>query len=175
MTRSARISFLAAVAGIVWLAAPMRLMNRSLNHALALFVIWAVLVALGAGILCASRRLWIGVVGCVPFFLAATLYVLLLMGSMIAGGPFVIYEEVDAVRLPNSRIVAYRGNGGATVAFTMDVVQELPVFPGIVLVKDLHRGYDEVSATLRKSRNDTVSATIDGKTTEYQVRPLIYF
>jgi hypothetical protein len=49
------------------------------------------------------------------------------------------------------------------------------VFPGIVLVKDLHDGYHEWTASLKVIRSDMVQATVNGESTEYAVHPFVYF
>ncbi len=50
------------------------------------------------------------------------------------------------------------------------------IFPGIVLVKDLHEGYHEDSATLKVVRPGVVAATInDGDPVEYRIRPFVYW
>ena len=97
------------------------------------------------------------------------------MVSMIAGGPILGYEILDSVQLPHSKVTVYRTNGGATTDFGIEIVQEMSVFPYIVLVKDLHNGYHENTATVKTTRPGWVVAVINGKTTEYRVRSFIYF
>jgi hypothetical protein len=91
------------------------------------------------------------------------------------GGPFVGYEAIASLELRNSRVVAYRVNGGATTDYAIMIVQELPVFPGIVLIKDLHHGYHEYNATLKPGEVNGVIVSIDGKASEYRVRSFVYF
>ena len=110
-----------------------------------------------------------------PFFLVALVFPLLLLVSMVAGGPVAGFEVLDSLELQHSRVVAYRINGGATTDYAIKIVQELPVFPGIVLAKDLHNGYHEYSATLRPAKVNSVLVIINGAASEYTVRNFVYF
>ena len=86
------------------------------------------------------------------------------------------YEVVDAVRLQRSRVVAYRTNGGATTDFGIRITHEMPVLPGVILVRDLHKGSHESTAALKVLRPGIVEATINKRVpVEYAVRPSVYF
>jgi hypothetical protein len=53
------------------------------------------------------------------------IFPLLILLSMIAGGPIVAFEILDSVQLQHSKVVAYRLNGGATTDYAIRVSQEL--------------------------------------------------
>ena len=96
------------------------------------------------------------------------------MISTLAGGPIGGFEVLESADLSPSRVVAYRINGGATSDYAIRVVQEMSVFPGIVLIKDLDSGHEGYTATIRLGKGGSVLVTIDSKTTEYIVRDWIY-
>ncbi|MEZ4556463.1 MAG: hypothetical protein R2854_08450 [Caldilineaceae bacterium] len=108
------------------------------------------------------------------FSAAAAHSLFLLLVSMIGGGPFIVYEEIDSLELRHSR-VAYRTNGGATVDFGIAVVQEMPIVPGIMLTKHLHDQSDTSSATLDLTTDNSILVKIDDDTTtEYIVHDFVY-
>jgi hypothetical protein len=77
--------------------------------------------------------------------------------------------------LDHSTVIAYRTNGGATPDYGIIVTQEMPVVAGIVLAKDLHRGYHEYAAILKVTEPDSILAIIDNTPKKFRVRPFIYF
>jgi hypothetical protein len=173
--RIGRLSLLSAVVGVAWLLLPLRLWNLSLNHMVALLSIWGVFVCFGVAGVALPRRWWSKAIASTPFFIAATLYSLLLIGSLVAGGPFIGSNVLDSITLPHSRVVAYCYYGGATSAFSVKIVHEMHVFPGVVLVKDLDDDYDKSTASLKAIGTSTVEATVDGQTRHYAVRRFVYF
>jgi len=167
------LSLAAGLAGLVWLLVPLRLAYPAVNHILSLLCLVWIPGTLGVASLCLLKR-WVRILVAVPFILIAVLFALGLFFSMVAGGPYVSYEILDTVQLRHSRVVAYRLNGGATVDYSVLIVQELSVLPGIVLVKDLHNGYHEYTATLRSQSNSLV-AVINGVPVELAVRDFVYY
>ena len=153
---------------------PLRLKYPELDQTVDIAVLWGTLLAFGVGAACLPVRRWLQVICSVPFFVAVVIFPVSLFVAMIGGGPIVGFEVLDTVELPHSKIVAYRLNGGATTDSAIKVSQELTIFPGVVVAKDLHNGYSEYKASV-KSFPNTVVVTIDGVTTEYTVRPFIYF
>jgi len=160
---------------LAWLAAPLRLADPVHDQFLSLLLVWVSLLGLAVASACLVKRLWARVLATAAPGLLAVLYPLGLMLSLVAGGPIEGYERLASLDLEHSTIVAYRINGGATTDFGVRVVQELRVLPGIVLARDLHRGYHERSATLRATGGASVLVTIDEKAKEYPVRPFVYF
>ena len=58
--------------------------------------------------------------------------------------------------------------------YTIRVVQEMSVFPGIVLIKDLDSGHQGYTATIRLGKGNSVLVTLDSETTEYAVCGWVY-
>jgi hypothetical protein len=100
---------------------PLRLWNLALNHIFALASIWGTFVCFGVAGVCLPRRWWLKAIAGAPFFIGAALFSMLLVGSMVAGGPFIDSKVVDSVTLPHSRVVAYVYDGGATTDFSVKV------------------------------------------------------
>src|SRR6476660_5527267 len=94
--------------------------------------------------------------------------------SMVAGGPIVGYEVLDTVQLQHSTVVASRLNGGRYHRLRNQSVARAPIFPGVVVARDLHNGYHEYAASL-KALSQSVVVTINDVATEYSVRPFVYF
>src|SRR5262245_43627898 len=162
------------VFGIAWLLLPLRIKQPELDQIVDIILFWGVLVSFGVGTACLPIRKWLRAVGSIPFFLGAAIFPLLMLLSMVAGGPIVGYEVIDTVQLQHSTVVAYRLNGGATTDYAIKVSQELMIFPGVVVTRDLHNGYNEYTASL-KAVSRSVVVTINGVATEYSVRPFVYF
>lgn len=159
---------------VAWLLSPLNLTNLTTDHILVVLFVWVILVSLGVACICLVKRNWLGFSLSIPFFLAAAAYLFLLLVSMIGGGPFIVYEEIDSLELRHSRVVAYRTNGGATVDFGIAVVQEMPIVPGIMLTKHLHDQSDTSSATLDLTTDNSILVKIDDTTTEYIVHDFVY-
>ena len=172
--RILRISSSAAVIGTAWLLLPLRIKQPEMDQIVEIILLWIVLVSFGVSTACLPVRKGLRAVGSIPFFLGAAIYPLLMLLSMVAGGPIVGYEVLDSIELRHSKVVAYRLNGGATTDYAIKVSQELTVFPGVVVARDLHTGDHEYTASL-KALPRSVVATINGVPTEYSLRSFIYF
>jgi hypothetical protein len=170
-----RVGSLVGSLGTIWLLAPLRCANPTMNQLVTLLTFWGIFI--GFGIACASlqTRRWICMVSSIPFFLVAALYPLGLMVTLVGGGPMVSYHVLDSMDLGHTRVVAYSICGGATTGCAIRVVQEMSVLPGILLTKDLVAHYEGHTATVRRVSDRSVVVGIDGKTTEFAVRRLIYF
>jgi hypothetical protein len=177
-------SLIVGLVALAWLVLPLRIADPELNQIASLLFTWLVPLSLGAASFLLPRRRWLKITVTLPFYVLAVAWPLLLALMMIAGGPFRGYEVLDSLDLRYSRVVAYRINGGATVDYYVEIVQEMPVFPGMVLAKRLHYGYHEYAAALQLNQGDSVVVTLQGKkaesragntTSEYRVRNFVYF
>jgi hypothetical protein len=173
--RFGTINLLGCFVGCAWLLLPLRIANPTVNQIATLMLFFSIPFSLGLAVCCLPRRLSVRIAASVPLFVASLLFMGLVFLSSIAGGPIAVSEVLDSVRLSHSRIVAYRINGGATTSYSVRIVQEMQVFPGIVIFKDLHQGYREYTATLLINSAGSVVATIDEVPTEFRVRPFVLF
>ncbi len=173
--RMRRIGFGVGVIGAAWLLLPLRIKQPEVNQLIDIILFWSVLVSFGFGTACLPVRKWLRAVGSIPFFLGAALFSLLMLLSLVAGGPIVGYEVLDSIELEHSKVVAYRLNAGATTDYSIQVSQELTIFPGVIVAKDLHTGYHEYTASLKALPSSSVVATINGVPSEYTIHSFIYF
>jgi hypothetical protein len=175
------ISLVIALLGIAWLRLPLRVSDPSLNQAIAVSTVWAVLVGscLAGAIL--PRRNWVRITSAAPPGILAVGYPLLPFVSLVGGGPLRGYEVLDSIKLPASEVVAYRTNGGATTDYQILISHLMPIILGVLLVRDLHRGNHEYSAALALTESGTIRATIEGGrpiteyVNEYRLRRYVVF
>lgn len=169
MMRCKRIGIINLTLGLVlvaWLLSPLQLANLTLDYNLSILFVWIIAVSLGVACLCLIRRKWLGMAASLPFVAVSVLYPLILLFSTMGGGPFVVYEKIASVELHDSRVVAYRTNGGATIDFGIEVQQERSLVPGIMLARLLHN--EEGSwVALEVTEGGQLVVKIDGTTTEY--------
>ncbi len=170
-----KVGLLVGSLGSVWLLAPLRVANPTVNQLVAFLTVWLVFISFGLACLCLQSRLWIRIATSIPFFLVALLFPLALMVSMVAGGPSAAYDVIDSVDLSHSRVVAYRISGGATTGDAISVVQAMSILPGIVFTKNLVTGHQGTTAAMRKVNGNSIVVVMDGRTTEYAVHGYVYF
>lgn len=136
---------------------------------------WTGLASASLASACLLTRTWLRVIFAVPFGVLAGLLPLLVLVSMVAGGPFASYELLDSATFSHSVVRAYRTNGGATEPFGICVVQEMMVLPGVVLARDLEEREPASDATVRPTGPSSVVVTIHGEEKQYSIRPFVYF
>jgi len=162
------------VAAAIWLVAPLHATDPTVDQVVWILAVLGLFVGPGVASGTLLRRRWQRILVSSLFGLLAALYALGLMLSLVAGGPITGYETLDTLELPNSSVVAYRTNGGATTDFGIRIVQQIRIVPGIVLARELHHGYHEHEASLEAAGPDAVLVTIDGREARYTVRPHVY-
>ncbi len=169
-------SLVVAILATAWLLLPLRVSKPEINELVALGTLEVAFVAAGIACLTLFHRLWARILGAAPFAILAVLYPGILALSMVGGGPLTGHEVVASVPLKGTRVVAYRLNGGATTDYSIRITHELPILPGIIVARELHREYHGYSASLTVPGPDLVSVSInDGKPKEHALRRYVVF
>ncbi len=162
MKRVGSLSLLVAFGGITWLVAPLRFESPDFHQIASLATIGMVLGCLLVASISLPERALVRLTLSLPLGLAAFMYPIALLLSMVAGGPIAGYELITAVQFQNSGVVAYRVNAGANVAFRIRVFHSMRLVPGIALVRTLHDRTHESEIALQMIGPNSVQATIRG-------------
>lgn len=145
------------------------------------FLLSIPLILLSQLVMCLfMKRRTLQISGGLFFAVLLSLYSCVILLSLIAGGPFTSFELMDSAQMQKTRVTAYRVNAGTTTDYSVVVRQEMSIFPGLLLVKNLHSGYREYDAKLNQALEDnTITLIIDttnGPTQEkHQLKKFIYF
>lgn len=102
-----------------------------------------------------------------PFLAMISFYFLI----SIAEGRDVTFKKVHQIDLPHSNVSFYEIDLGATSSVTLEARQEMSVFPGVVLVKELYRK----EAVYRDNAVKIDDSTIRIDKDEYQLKDYVYF
>ncbi len=169
-------SLILALMAAAWLLLPLRVAKPEANQLVALGTLEMAFIAGGIACLTLFHRGWARLLGAAPFAILAVLYPGILVLSMVGGGPLTGHEVVASVPLKGTRVVAYRLNGGATTDYSIRITHELPILPGIIVARDLHREPHGREASLTVTKPDLVSVSINGgKPRELELRRYVVF
>ena len=169
------------VAVVNWQFPFVRLANHWANGVVAILATGIPLVLLGAAIAHAMRRpnLWGAVLLSAGLLVLSMPFLVVVVVGVFSLPPHVnaqdnSFEEVARV---SEYLAVYRTNGGATTAYGIVVRQEQPVFPGILLVRNVFSRYplEHVACQLSGPRLTIRQSTSGQVLQEITLKRFLYF
>lgn len=134
------------------------------------------------------NRWWskaIAIVAALPLLIFSLLFLvgMSMLGSVIENGRDLSFDKFAEVSWKGTNVRLYRTNGGATTAFGVVIRQEMPLLPGISVVREVGSFYPcrsvEASATglgiSVAARTSGCTGLPAGQQREYTLKRFVYF